>query len=593
MKKIKNLFLFAICFGFLLQVNSAPVDRAIAKKVAIKYCTHKTSFFKKDLNASSVISEHTLFFSGKATMYVFNFEQGFVITTADDRAPAIMAYSSEGQLDVNNIPAPAKMWLAPIQEYVAELQIHNPKANTHAQWIELLSDNVAYNTSTSKGVPIELVTSKWGQDIKYNDSCPLIANGPGGRSLTGCVATSMAQIMFYHKYPQFGNGSNSYTHIYFGTLSEDFSNTEYLWNKMTNTSNSTSRAYISQLMYDAGVSVNMDYGPDASGTQSAYAVSALQNNFRYRPDIRTISRLDYALLNWQRIMKDNIDAHQPILYSGTDDDVTKAGGHAWVCDGYNDNNYFHMNWGWDGSGNGFYWLDTLKVSPGGTLAGRFRVSQDAVINIAPIGQKFCYETRVFNEPNVTFNDGSNLSPYKNGTDCRTIIDLDTMAINLTFTYFNTQAGNDVLKVYHGVTENPDSLIGTYSGNTPPAPITTPQGGKLYLVFTSDDSVQGEGWTASVQGTWQGINEVATTSNNVRLYPNPTTDNLLITISELTNANTTVSFIDLTGRVISKSNVEFSSAGNAFVNTSSLTAGIYIIKIESNNHTTFSSKLIKK
>lgn len=591
MKKIKHLFLFAICFGFLLQVNSAPVDRAIAKKVAMTYCKHKTAFLQ-NLNASSVISEHTLFFAGKATMYVFNLEQGFVITTADDRAPAIIAYSSEGQLDVNNIPAPAKMWLTPIQEYVANLQIENPKAATHSQWIELQNDNITSNVSAVKGVN-PIVTSNWGQAQGYNDSCPEIANGPGGRSLTGCVATSMAQIMYYHKYPQFGNGSNSYTHIYFGTISEDFSSAEYLWNNMSNTANSTTRANISKLMYHAGVSVNMNYGPDGSGTQSQFAASALQNNFRYRPDIRSISRLDYTLLNWQRIMKDNLDAHQPILYSGTDDESTNAGGHAWVCDGYNDNNYFHMNWGWDGAGNGYFWLDTLKVMIGTVSQGSFKASQNAVVNIAPIGQKFCYETRVFNEPNFTFNDGSNLSPYKNNTDCRSIIDLDSMAINLTFTYFDTQASNDILKVYHGTIENPDSLIGTYSGNTPPAPIVTPQGGKLYLVFTSDDSVQGEGWTASVQGTWQGINETATTSNNVRLYPNPATDNLLVTIPELTNANSTVSFIDLTGRVISKSNVQFSSAGNVFVNTSALTAGIYIIKIESNNHITFSSKLIKK
>ena len=114
-----------------------------------------------------------------------------------------------------------------------------------------------------------------------------------------------------------------------------------------------------------------------------------------------------------------------------------------------------------------------------------------------------------------------------------------------------------------------------------------------MVFTSDDNVQGEGWTASVQGTWAGINENASFNNNVRLYPNPTTDNLLITISELSNENTTVSFVDLMGRVISKTNVQFSNGGNAFVNTSNLTAGIYIIKVESANHTTFSSKLIKK
>lgn len=595
MKKIKHFLLLSICFGLFLQANSAPVDRANAKKVAITYCKYKTSFFKQSLNASSVINEHTLFYSGKATMYVFNFDEGFVITTADDRAPAIIAYSPKGNFDVNNIHPSAKMWLKPIQEYVALLQIENPKANEHEQWAELRSGNVTHNTTSAKGVN-PLLTSNWGQDTLtgnvggYNDACPVFDSINGGRCFAGSVATAMAQIMYYHKYPQFGNGSNSYTHIYYGTLSENFNGVEYLWANMSDTANATSRAEISKLIYHAGISVNMNYGPVESITSPSSVPNAMQNNFRYRPDIREVNRLDYTLLNWQRVMKDNLDAHQPVLYSGEDDSID-AGPHSFVCDGYNDNNYFHMNWGWDGNGNGYYWLDSLKVAFGGQLQGRFNASQTAVVNIAPINHLFCYEQRTFNEPNITFNDGSGLSPYKNSTDCRFLIDLDTMAINLTFSYFNTEADKDFVSIYRGTSASAP-LIGTYSGNTPPAPITTLQGEKLYIVFTSDAAVQGEGWTATVTGTWQGVDE-ATVSNNVRLYPNPATDNLLVTVSDMSNSNSTISFMDITGRLVQKTQVQFSAAGNALINTSALTAGVYIIKIESENKTTYSSKLIKK
>lgn len=593
MKKIKHLLFLAICLGLFLQINAAPVDRAVAKKAAITYCKYKTSFFKQSLNASSVVNEHTLFYSGKATLYVFNFEDGYVITTADDRAPAIIAYSPKGNFDVNNINPAVKYWIEPIQEHVALLQIQNPKANKHEQWVELQSGNVAQNVSynNAKGVA-PLLTSTWGQGSGYNDACPLFDTLANERCVTGCVATAMAQIMYYHKYPATGNGSNSYTHIYYGTLAESFNNVPYNWAVMTDVANASSQAEISKLIYHAGISVNMNYGPDGSGTQSEYATSALQNNFRYRPDVRSINRIDYTILNWQRVLKENIDAHQPVLYSGQDDSIS-AGGHAWVCDGYNDNNYFHMNWGWDGSGNSaYYWVDSLKVSIGGQLQGRFNAGQSAVVNIAPLDHKFCYETRVYKEPNFTLTDGSGLSPYKNNSDCRVLIDLDTMAINLTFTYFNTETNNDVLKIYKGIAAIEDSLIGTYSGISTPAPISRPQGEKLYLVFTSNDAVQGEGWTATVAGTWQGVEETATVSNNVRLYPNPATDNLLVTVPELSNSNTTVSFMDITGRTAYSSQVQFSPAGNAFINTSSLTAGVYIIKIASAN-ATFSTKLIKK
>jgi hypothetical protein len=587
MKKIKHLLLLVVCFGLFIQVNSAPIDRAIAKKAAIAYCKHKTTFFKQNLNASSVINEHTLFFSGKPTMFVFNMEEGFVITTTDDRAPAIIAYSPKGNFDVNNIPAVVTRWLNPIQEFVADLQISNPKSGVNAQWTELMTNNFSHQTtSTVKGVA-PLLTSHWGQGARYNDSCPIVA-GASEPCVTGCVATSMAQIMKYHEYPQFGNGSNSYSHIYFGTISASFDGVEYLWSNMTNTSNAGSRSEISKLMFHAGVSVNMNYGPDGSGAQSAYAAYALQNNFRYRPDIRSISRLDYTLLNWQRVIKDNIDAHQPVLYSATDDSTTAVGGHAWVCDGYNDNKYFHMNWGWEGASDGYYFLDTLTTS-----TGRFNASQSLIVNIAPLSQKFCYETRIFNEPNFTFNDGSNMSQYKNNSDCRMLIDLDSMAIKLTFTYFNTQADHDFLKIYHGTTDAiGDSLIGTYSGITPPPVINTVQGGKLYLVFTSDTTVQSEGWTGSVQGLYQGV-ENYTVQNNVTLYPNPATDNLWITIPEVSNTNAAISILDITGRVVYNENAVFSNAGNALINISSLKAGIYVLKVNSASKSIFSSKLIKK
>ena len=187
---------------------------------------------------------------------------------------------------------------------------------------------------------------KWNQDSPYNNLCPIINISTSKRAVTGCVATGMAQVMKYYQWPVTGTGSNSYTtstkHI---PLSLNFSQTTFDWANMTETYNGSSSAAqknaVATLMYNCGVSVNMDYA-ESSGAASTASAKALVNKFGYNPNIQHIDRRYYTRDEWKSIIKDELSAARPVLYGG--DDGTS--GHFFVCDGYDNNDFFHFNWGW-------------------------------------------------------------------------------------------------------------------------------------------------------------------------------------------------------------------------------------------------------
>ena len=175
--------------------------------------------------------------------------------------------------------------------------------------------------------------------------------------------------MKYFNYPPQGNGSNSYVHAHYGTLSVNFSDVTYDWGAMTNqlTSPGAAADAVATLIYDCGVSVDMDYTPEESGSSTYLAANSLVQYFGYRNTVANISRDSSAFMGknndpkWKLLLTNNLQLKQPVIYSGADDTV---GGHAWICDGYQtdvlDSIYFHMNWGWSGGDDGYYLLDLLN-----------------------------------------------------------------------------------------------------------------------------------------------------------------------------------------------------------------------------------------
>lgn len=318
--------------------------------------------------------------NGKASdYYVFNrgTNAGYVVVAGEDRAAQVLGYADSGSFDSNNIPENMKWWLS---EYAAEIEY----LRSHP---ELSATAPAKSASFKNDIEPLLGEIQWDQGSPFNDNCPTYVSG--GRTLhtaTGCVATATAQIMYFHKWPEKGTGSNSYTTTIDGssvTLSANFANSTYDWGNMTPTynsqSSSASNAAVAKLMSDVGIAVNMSYGP-SSGTQSDRVVGALATYFGYDKTLRAVWRIGYKSSDWENMIYTELSEGRPVYYSGQ---TGNREGHAFVFDGCNTQGYVHVNWGWGGMSNGYFRTTALAPSAIGTggAEGGFNYSQAMIIGI--------------------------------------------------------------------------------------------------------------------------------------------------------------------------------------------------------------------
>lgn len=328
---------------------------------------------------------------------------GWVIMAADDAVKPILAYSKTGTFRTDNMPDNLKDWLGQYNEQikkVAELKLTADPEVTE-EW-SALRRGVRRATQATEVVSA-LVKTRWDQDAPYYNNCP--TNSTNGHSVVGCVATAMAQVMKYWEWPNQPQGSNSYSSANYGTLSVTFSNYTYDWSNMPNrcyTSSSTAeKNAVALLSYHCGVAVNMDYNNSANGGSGAYtlnygsdnevcAQNALWKYFKY--DYSTIKSYyrngqgttyaSWTEANWIAMLKAELDLKRPIIYSGRG----TGGGHCFICDGYDSQSYFHFNWGWSGSNDGFYSINNLVPGSGGSGGGSYSFSnnQGCIIGIQPV-----------------------------------------------------------------------------------------------------------------------------------------------------------------------------------------------------------------
>ena len=272
---------------------------------------------------------------GFPNLYIFNAAQGFVVMSADDCVQPILGYSLTGRFVAEGMPSNVSHWLQGYNDeiqYVVDSKLVQT-AETAQLWNDLLVGNAKAGVAITTVEP--LVQTHWDQNPYYNALCPYYGNQ---QTVTGCVATAMAQIMKYWNYPTTGNGSHSYT--WNGqTLSANFGSTTYQWASMPNQLYSNNNA-VATLMYHCGVAVDMVYGiasNGGSGAQPSDVPNALVNYFRYSSTASLKYKDNYSQSTWISFIKADLDSGMPVAYNGYGDD----GGHAFVCDGYNSSNYFH------------------------------------------------------------------------------------------------------------------------------------------------------------------------------------------------------------------------------------------------------------
>lgn len=385
MKKLSNVLIaFVIISMMCPAINARQISSKEAMAIAEDFM-HQSSFKSNNLQANIQLSlAHTTKSTidvNKNCLYVFNNgeQNGFIIVAAEDCVQtSILGYSNNGEYNNNDMPSNFQWWM---EQYQREIDYAIKNNLSTSSTIQPFATSVA---------PL-LGNISWDQGAPYNLLCPTLTNSKGEaeHTVTGCVATATAQVMRYYKWPSKGQGSNSYLWENGNkTLSMDFSKSVYDWDNMTetydNNSTSTQKNAVAKLMYDCGISCNMDYGLSETGGSGASAfdqVAGLYNYFKYDQGMEHLTRNYYKLAEWNAIIINEINNKRPILYRGQG----SGGGHAFIIDGYNNDGYFHFNWGWGGNSNGYF--VTTALNPGelgiGGGAGGYNYDQGMTIGIQP------------------------------------------------------------------------------------------------------------------------------------------------------------------------------------------------------------------
>lgn len=355
--------------------------------------------------------------------YVFNIggDGGFVIVSGDDRTPEILGYSDAGRFDAQNIPDNMRAFL---QGYADEIQ-HMPENVTAA------SRGVGQKRVVKSPVA-PLLQTVWGQDEPYNNLCPTFQYGSDlyARCVTGCVATAMAQVLYYCQYPnetieKIDGYSKQYTvKGYPNTLvvPDIPASSAIAWNKILPSYNgsytSEQGQAVAELLLYCGASVNMSYGTSSSASLASIP-HALKTYFGFDNSVKYRNRDLYTTAEWEDMIYTELDAGRPVLYGGQ----SSGGGHAFVCDGYDGDGFYHINWGWKGLSDGFFLLAALNPYDNNGIGASsssdgYSMQQDAIIGLqTPSGNTDEEKVRmtlnkfIYDNNTVTYNKNSALFDY--------------------------------------------------------------------------------------------------------------------------------------------------------------------------------------
>ncbi len=369
---MKKTFTFILLFHAALLCSAARISNEKAISMARQFIQSRQMTNRNQaigLNDSQYRATQIL---GGSVVAVNSPANGFVLLSGDADAELVLGYADQGQFDFTNAPDNVKGWL---QDYADQLKAmeNTPAAKQRAM------------QKAAPKVAIEpLIQTMWDQTEPYNDQC--IAkryNGTSEKCLTGCVATAMAQVINYHKWPR------SEVAAVGGVFSDmpDLPAATMDWDNMLDVYeagkyNADQAAAVAQLMRYCGQSVRMKYGTRMSEARSEIIPEALINTFGYSKKTRIVYRNNYTIDGWDNLLYTELVASRPIIYRGTS---TGMVGHAFVVDGY-DNGYFHVNWGWSGKCDGYFLISVLNPgdnsgSGASPTGGAYNFDQAAVIGV--------------------------------------------------------------------------------------------------------------------------------------------------------------------------------------------------------------------
>jgi hypothetical protein len=495
---MRNILYIIVLLSVPFGVLSGNISKEQASKVAHNFYFERANL-SKPVNYNEIsIPKVRSFGNANTAYYVCDvIPDGFVVVSASSKVIPVLAYSFDSKFsESNDLPEGFNTWMKHYENQIDYAVTNNilPSEDITSEWNRLLSDDFSADSDIRLLQSVApLLVSRWNQDSPYNNWCPTDPAGPGGKCYAGCVATAMGQLLNYYRFPQQGQGSYSYTHPEYGTISADFGATTYLWEGMVSSTTKPNNP-IGELLFHQGVSVDMDYGPDGSGMWNHKAAYSLKTHFRYGPETQYYFR-DSISIDWDSLLITNLDQSKPLYYAGWAG-VQSPSGHAFVCDGYQPGNYYHFNWGWGGSQDGYFYTDNL--TPGGN---NFNFAQE-VIPMFPDTLQNIYPSNCQGLTTITYlrgsvEDGSGWFNYQDNAACSWLIspqdpEYDSIkSIKITFLKFDTEAEGDTLYIYDGPDES-FPLIGAYSGNIIPGVIVSEKN-QVFLKFYTNSAISRSGW----------------------------------------------------------------------------------------------------
>jgi hypothetical protein len=488
------------------------------------------SEWNSDKNANFELS-HTIYSNQTPLIYFFNSyeKNSFVIVSADDAVIPVLGYSFESTLSFDNQPINFVEWIYGYANQIEYVINNNVSATEEIsnEWYTYSQKGENFHKKGEKNFYL-LGTINWDQDGVWNNYCP-------GNSYVGCVATAAGMIMKYYEYPDFGYGSHSYEENDYGTLSANFGETTYQWNLIQNATGTDAAAL---LLFHIGVSVDMDYSTSGSGAFFADQLYSFRYYFTYSTSVTSRERASYTDTEWIAILKGELDLGRPISYRGQSE---ASGGHAFVCDGYNSNNYMHYNWGWSGYANGYF--SVANLNPAGS---NFTEEQAAGINIFPkTPQPLAFSNSVNNRTvTLTWKEPNcNKTPIGYNVYKETELLTQTPIIDTFFIENNVANGN---YFYYVEAIYEFNLYGQAVSNKPASYVTV-------NVVNIDEN-----------------------NNYFSVFPNPTSNYIKI---NTTFDNFNITITDISGRNI------LSTTEN-YIDVSNIESGIYILNLfyENKNYT---------
>lgn len=605
----KTFICFALLFTIAFCGNAKPISGDDALKAAVHFWNANHPATVKPVSNGDLVP---VAFDSPALPMLHLFRhlnnKGFVIVSADDRVRPVLAYSFDNPLADENINDELAYWLQGINDQIAlaaKLDLAS-NAKAVAEWNTLLNGSKSEDPGDITSSEF-MLTTKWNQSTPFNQYCPYDSLHHE-RTVVGCVATAMAQIMKYWNYPSCGEGSRSYvpqswhSSYNFGTLSADFEHTTYLWQFMPDildfVSLSHERDAVATLSYHCGVAVEMMYGSSSGAYSScgpwatACATNAFWEHFKYDTSLFFASRDQYSDSAWCALIDVELAAHRPIYYDGSD----STGGHAFVLDGTDHQSRYHFNWGWGGYGDGFYTIDNLAPGSGGAGGNAtytFNNGQGAIFGIKPRGIEY-FDTVDYYDTTCSINQYVDFHEYH-----LRAVEMDTLLRHLD-TIFNYHLRlTDTKRIAlnsNGAGQDPQiKQFCPATGYTfPECPFY--KDSSIFIGWcrskTGDDTIYQPGEHVNLRtnrtyfALWLDTTSTADTTGNLginslddagmKLWPNPTTGEFHISLPDGTES---LFVTDVLGRVVFRNSRPNAMGRTAKISLESLPKGIYTVQVK--------------